>query len=290
MPDSRIPSFSPFIHVVTKVLFSIVSPTCIVLIFGIPLWSTVKLYNLLENRTYSIVSLALLPLVYVFLYMVIAGLISLPAQRAIVRGKFPRKTDYPIYALRRVYGLCWACVYYFRPLYQVILFIPIFKVILFRLFGYRGSTKFSTYPDTWIRDLPLLDLGENAYLSNRATIGTNIVLMDGDIYVDSISIGTQSIIGHLSMLAPGVKIGEKVQVGVGCAIGMGVVMGSQSDIGPMTTIDHGALIGNNVRIGTNCYVGVRSVIGDDIVIPPGSVIPKKSTIQSDIDLQNILKS
>jgi hypothetical protein len=49
----------------------------------------------------------------------------------------------------------------------------------FRLFGYRGSMKFTVYPDTWIRDLPLLMFGEGAYVSNRATLRTNIVLSNG---------------------------------------------------------------------------------------------------------------
>ena len=33
---------------------------------------------------------------------------------------------------------------------------------VFRIFGYRGSMDFTIYPDTWIRDLPLLDFGEGA--------------------------------------------------------------------------------------------------------------------------------
>jgi hypothetical protein len=48
--------------------------------------------------------------------------------------------------------------------------------LAFRLLGHRGSLDFKVDPDTWIRDLPLRDLGPGAYVSNRATLGTNMVL------------------------------------------------------------------------------------------------------------------
>jgi hypothetical protein len=38
---------------------------------------------------------------------------------------------------------------------------------------------FTVYPDSWIRDLPLLPFGQGEYVANPSTIGTNIVLNKG---------------------------------------------------------------------------------------------------------------
>jgi hypothetical protein len=69
-----------------------------------------------------------------------------------------------------MYGLCWTSLYYCKPVYHFCLCVPWLKALVFRLFGYRGDLNFTVYPDTWIRDLPLLDFGKGAYISNRATL------------------------------------------------------------------------------------------------------------------------
>ncbi len=102
----------------------------------------------------------------------------------------------------------------------------------FRLFGYRGQMDFTVYPDTWIRDLPLLKFGKAAYLANRSTIGTNMALSNGKILVDTIEVGENATVGHLTMLAPGVSVGANSEVGAGCEIGIRVRIGSESLIQP----------------------------------------------------------
>src|SRR5690606_32657555 len=100
----------------------------------------------------------------------ISGLLSCPFQSAIIPGRFPRDLGESIYARRRLYGLCWTLVYYCKPVYAGWLAVPALKRLLFRLFGYRGPTDFTVYPDTWIRDLPLLHFGSGVYVANRATL------------------------------------------------------------------------------------------------------------------------
>ncbi|RZA14205.1 MAG: hypothetical protein EOP10_28430 [Proteobacteria bacterium] len=184
----------------------------------------------------------------------------------------------------------WTAIYYFKPLYWLLLSTKATKTILFRGFGYKGPIEMVTYPDTWIRDLPLLHLGKGAYLANKATIGTNMCLSDGTILVDKISIGENSVIGHLCMLAPGVQIGSNSETGSGCAIGIGVILGNQVRIGPMALINHGARITDGVKVGASCYIGSKVQINVKGLSIPGSTnIPDNSVINSESDLHSFIQ-
>jgi UDP-3-O-[3-hydroxymyristoyl] glucosamine N-acyltransferase len=182
------------------------------------------------------------------------------------------------YFHRRLYGLCWTSVYYFTPIFFAALSFPPFKALLFRLFGYRGDMSFTSYPDTWIRDIALLELGKGAYLSNRATIGTNIAFPDGTILVDTVKIGDGALVGHLTMLAPGVQLGRNAEVGVGVAIGLKSILGDGVKINPGCAIEHGVKIGARTKVGSMTYIGSGVNIGPDLVIPAGITIPSKTKL------------
>ena len=244
-------------------------------------------FFLAQNTDSQLLKYALLiaaaPL-FILSFVLISGLLSQFAQKGIVRGIFPRKPFHPVYFLRRVYGACWTQLFYFKPIYSVVLAIPILKTLTFRLFGYKAdSTNFVVYPDTWIRDLPMLNIGEGAYLSNRATIGTNLCLSDGNILVDHIIIGKNSLIGHLAMIAP-CFIGEKTEVGVNVGIGIRTKIGSNVKVGPRSCICHGTRINDGVEIGAMSEIGTRVVIGENIKLPNSTSIPNGAVIldQSDV--------
>ena len=226
------------------------------------------------------------PLLFSALVITVAGALSLPCQPAVRRILIPRDLGNPIYTMRRLYGVALCAVLYFRPVFNLVLQVPPLKVILFRLFGYRGSMRFTIYPDTWIRDLRLVHFGEDAYISNRVTVGTNIVLNDGQLYVDGVTVGRRSTIGHLTMLAPGVWIGEGSEIGVGCAVGLRARVGNGTRIAPTCAIDHAACIGDRVRIGPGCYIGARARIHDGVRLPPRSVVAKDAVITVEDDLPN----
>jgi len=232
----------------------------------------------------------LIPILFSFSFVTIAGGISRLAQKGIIRGTFPRKPFDKIYFLRRIYGPCWTQVYYFKPLYAVFLSIPFLKKYLFRIFGYKHSTNFTVYPDTWIRDLTILNIGEGAYLSNRATIGTNICLSDGNILVDSVEVGSKGLVGHLAVLAPGVKIGDKVEVGVSATIAIRTKLNNSSKIHPCSMINHGAIIGEATKIGTMSYVGVKAILGPNLNIPAGAHIPGGAIVNNQEDFEKIFSS
>jgi len=160
--------------------------------------------------------------------------------------------------------------------------------MVFRAFGYKGSLDFALYADTWIRDLPLLDIGRGVYIANKATLGTNMPLINGKISVNKIAIGEGSLIGHLTKIGPGVSIGSNTEIATDCAIGISSRIGNNVRIGSCVTVEHYTSIGSNVQIGGRCYIGSRCKIGDNLKIPSGSIIPGPIKLLSQLELDRFL--
>ena len=226
----------------------------------------------------------LAPFSFCLTYAMAAALLSRLTLRAMIPGRFPRDLGHPVYGPRRLHALCWTAIYYCPPVYHAVLAIPQLKRVVFRLFGYRGSLDIALYPDTWVRDLPVLDVGDGAYLSNRATIGTNMCLTSGDVLVAPVRIGKRAMVGHMSMLGPGVVLGDDVEVSVGVGIGLNTRIGAGSRIGPCAVVHHGAQIGEGCDIGATSYIGLKAVIADHLVIPPGLVIPARTVLRTQDDV------
>ncbi len=260
------------------------------IIYGLPAALCALPFYFLENMALQIALILLVPLEYAFLFGAIAGLLSMPFQKGIVKGVFPRKTGHPVYAMRKLYGTCWTAVYYFKPIYNIILSIPLLKRIVFRLFGYKGSLKIAIYPDAWIRDLTLLNFEDGAYVSNRATIGTNICLIDGNIIVGKVTLKKNAVVGHLSMLAPDVEIGENSEIGVGCEIGLHTIIGNNSSVDPGCLVGHRVKIGNDTKIGLRSYVGTGAKLGNNLLIPSYACIPDGAKVLTQEDVNNFIQT
>jgi carbonic anhydrase/acetyltransferase-like protein (isoleucine patch superfamily) len=268
----------------------ILVPVFLVLIYGLPLALAAIPAVLAPEPWLRVAAVAAAPVIFAAAFVAVAGTLSLPFQRAIVRGKFPRDLKHPVYGPRRLYGLCWTAVFYFSPLYYAILAVPSLKTATLRLFGYRGPTDFTVYPDTWVRDLPILHVGSGAYLSNKSTIGTNICLKNGAILVDDITAEQGAMVGHLAMIAPGAWLGRDAEIGVGSAIGIRARIGERAKIGGCCAINHGAEIGAGVDVATHCYVGIKAVVRDGVKLPGGANIPAGAVIGSQEDVQRYLSS
>jgi acetyltransferase-like isoleucine patch superfamily enzyme len=230
--------------------------------------------------SYKFVVALLGPILWSILFVTIAGVLSIPHQSFVTPGKFKRRIGDCGYFHRRLYGLCWTAVYYNKPVYFLCLSIPILKWLTFRLFGYRGSMNFTIYPDTWIRDLPLLHFEDGVYVSNRATLGTNIALSNGFLLVDRITLRSKSLVGHLTMLAPGVEMQHGAEVGVGGAIGIGTKIGRNASVGPRCSIGHGVLLGNRATVGGHSCVDSGSILADGIRLPVGSVVVRRKNTRN----------
>ena len=220
--------------------------------------------------------LMLAPIMFSLVFVLVAGLLSWSYQHLVVEGRFPRDLGTRLYAGRRLYGLCWTAVYYCKPVYFICLTISPFKTLMFRLFGYKGSMDFTVYPDTWIRDLPLLDFGPGTYVANRATLGTNLVMQNGDIVVGAIRTGEDCMVGHLTMVAAGTKLGKHVNLGSGCGIGINIDIQDNVVVGDISAIHHYSVIGAGSIIGTRSYVGPRCRIPAGTSIEPAARIMREN--------------
>ncbi len=269
---------------IRQIIFNILVPLYGFTIYCVPLGVCFSLYLGMPNSILQTAIILLSPIIYTFLFVLFGGLLCLPHRRFIKPGRFPRSLGNKIYFHRRLYGFCLTAVYYFTPIFFIALSISSLKKMLFRLWGYQGKMNFTTYPDTWIRDVAILDFGEGVYLSNKATIGTNIALPDGTILVDEIKIGDRSLIGHLAMIAPGVVLGKDVDVAVGVAIGLNTFLDDGVKINPCCAIEHGVKIGARTKVGSMVYIGSGVTIAPDLVIPAGITIPPKTKITCREDL------
>jgi len=275
---------------VRKSLLSLLSCLVLCTTYGLPAAAVVLLFQLANNSmekfALCLLSSALVPI----LFVLIAGGWSLPFQRYIVPGKFPRELNHPIYFGRRAYGICWTSLYYCTPIYFLCLTFTPLRWLAFRLFGYRGPMNFAIYPDTWIRDLPLLHFGDGAYLSNRATVGTNIALSNGSILVDRVILKEGAYLGHLSMVAPGVVVGQSAEIGVGCAVGIKAILGAACRIGPGSCIGHGALLFDRVVTGAMCCIGSGTKIGTGLVLPNFTNVPNRMSVPDQSGLNGFVLS
>lgn len=255
---------------------AVLIPLYLLMIITIPAFLALAPVIVCEPVWAKLVLAALSPIIYGFSYVVVAGVLSLRHQHAVRPGRFRRSLADPMYLQRRLYGLCWTAVYYFTPLYFVILSVPVLKTGLFRLFGYRGSMDFTIYPDTWIRDLPVLSIGKGAYLANRATIGTNIAMHNGTLLVDRVTIEDGAMVGHLAMLAPGAHIKANAEVGVGSAIGLSTVISERAKVGVTTSVDHGAVMEPGSSVGTFSYVGIGARVRSGVKIASGDRVDRRA--------------
>jgi carbonic anhydrase/acetyltransferase-like protein (isoleucine patch superfamily) len=225
------------------------------------------------------------PALFAVAYVTVAGLLSLPHQRSIVPGKFPRSLSHPVYLDRRLYGLCLTAVYYCTPVYAAVLYVDPFRRYFFRLFGYRGDLDFTIHPDTWIRDLPLVRFGKGTYVANQATVGTNIVTDQGrSIWVDRIEVGAGSVIGSHTLVAPGTVIGSGVEIGINSICGLKARIRDGATLGPQCAVGHGAVIGENASLGRRAEVDSRMRVEAGTSVPPFARITRVGAPGADRDV------
>lgn len=285
MPSLRQSSGSRF----RSAAFPALSLVYLLAIFWLPLFAC-KMALREAGTAWPTLALLMCPFLYSLAFALVAGLLSIPHQRGIIPGRFPRTVSNNVYFHRRLYGLCWTALFYFKPVYYLVLMIDPLRRCVFRIFGYRGSLNFTVYPDTWIRDLPLLKLGNGAYISNRATLGTNLVLTNGRILSDFITVEDGACVGHMSMLAPGVHVGRKAEVGVGCGIGIQTRIGDNAKVGPTSVLEHAVHIGAGTMVGTMAFIGSGSNVGPNLSIPAASLIPSRSRVTTISEARSYLSS
>lgn len=198
---------------------------------------------------------------------------------AIRPGKFRRDGSDPAYEARAEYTRCLRRFVYDPASMNEVLTRPELKELFFRTFGYRGTLDFTIYPGAWLRDLPLLDIGEKAYLGDGIVLGTNQVSPDqSELRVGPIKIGHRTLFDQACMVGQGTTIGADCQFGIRSLLGIGLTIGDQVRAGGGCGIIHLARIGDGVTLGHGVIVGQGARVDDGVTIPGGTSIPPRTHV------------
>jgi carbonic anhydrase/acetyltransferase-like protein (isoleucine patch superfamily) len=268
----------------TRLPVGLMLPGLTFLIFGVPLALAASPAVMAPSGAMRLLALLCAPWIFALAYVVLAAAFSLPFQKAIVPVKAPRNIEHFVYGPRRLYGLCWNAVFYFTPLYQAFLGLPLARKMLLRLFGYRGSSDIAVAPDAWIRDLPVLHFDDGVYLANKCTLGSNICLSNGWVFVDGITLGKGVMIGHQAVLGAGAVMGEGSEVGVNGMFGIRSRTGRNVNVGIRATVSHQVEIGDNAVIANASLIGTKVKISAGVKVPFGAVIPEGAILGSQEDV------
>jgi acetyltransferase-like isoleucine patch superfamily enzyme len=194
-------------------------------------------------------------------------------------GKFVRDSNNPDYNDRLVYTQVLRIFLYNPAVLNVIFGDQALKAKFFRAFGYAGRVDFTIYPKCWLRDLPLLDIGENVYLGDNILLGTNQVSPDQKyLVVGKITIGDNCIFNQGCTVGGKTTIGKNCIIGFESAIGFGNAIGENVKIGERVTIGHCNKIGADVSIGYMCKIGRFCIIDDGVDIAEMTDIPSYSHV------------
>lgn len=194
-------------------------------------------------------------------------------------GKFQRNAEEKDYKDRLIYTKVLRTFLYNPAVLNVVFSDQSLKENFFRAFGYKGTVNFTIYPKCWLRDLPLLDIGDNVYLGDNILLGTNQVSPNQkELVVGKIKIGDRCIFNQGCTVGGKTTIGQDCIIGFESAIGFGNTIGKNTQIGERVTVGHCNKIGSNVKIGYMCKVGRFCVIDEGVEIEEMTDIPSYSHV------------
>jgi UDP-3-O-[3-hydroxymyristoyl] glucosamine N-acyltransferase len=194
-------------------------------------------------------------------------------------GKFVRDSKDPDYNDRLVYTKVLRTFLYNPAVLNIVFGEQKLKEKFFSAFGYTGKVNFTIYPKCWLRDLPLLNIGDNVYLGDNILLGTNQVSPDQkSIIVGEIQIGDNCIFNQGCTVGGKTNIGKDCIIGFESAIGFGNAIGENTKIGERVTVGHCNKIGSNVSIGYMCKIGRFCIIEDGVEIEEMVNIPSYSLV------------
>jgi len=197
-------------------------------------------------------------------------------------GKFERNQAHKDYKDRVDYTMELRNFLYNPAVLNMIFTDQELKTTFFRTFGYKGNVNFTIYPKCWLRDLPLLDIGENVYLGDNILLGTNQVTPDQkSLLVGKIKIGDNCIFNQGCSVGGKTTIGADGIIGFQVGIGFRNTIGKEVKIGERSTIGHGNKIGNQVTISYLCKIGHFCVIEDGVVLDEMTEVPSYSLVTKD---------
>jgi acetyltransferase-like isoleucine patch superfamily enzyme len=103
-------------------------------------------------------------------------------------------------------------------------------------------------------------------------------LAPGLLIGDKVEIGEGALIGGHVVIHSGVRIGPGARVGDHAQIREGAVIGAGSTVGSYVCVDPGVVVGERVSIQTRCYVTGGARIEDDVFVGPGVLMTNDNTM------------
>ncbi|HTD53513.1 MAG TPA: hypothetical protein VK780_10850 [Thermoanaerobaculia bacterium] len=180
--------------------------------FGVPL--------LLIWRFRTASPLALLALAiagYVLALLIFIGM--LVGAKKVIAGPIP-PGQYPVtdpLFYRWTFAVRLVCLYESSPFRWLINDFSFFRLLFFRGMGTRIST------DVWVAlrvsmmDPWTLAIGHNTIIGQEALITGHLVIQD-QLYVEKVEIGSDVVVGARAMIGPGVRIGDGAIIAPGAGL------------------------------------------------------------------------
>jgi acetyltransferase-like isoleucine patch superfamily enzyme len=103
-------------------------------------------------------------------------------------------------------------------------------------------------------------------------------LAPGLLLGEGVEIGDGVLIGGLAVIHSRVRIGDGARVGDHAQVRDGAVIGAGSTVGSYVSVDPGVVIGERVSIQTRCYITGGTGIEDDVFVGPGVTLTNDNTM------------
>lgn len=95
---------------------------------------------------------------------------------------------------------------------------------------------------------------------------------------DGVEIAPDALIGGYAVIHAGASIGPGARVGDHAQIRDGAEIGAGSTVGSFTCVDPNVRIGERVSVQTRCYITGGTTIEDDVFVGPGVVLTNDNTM------------
>lgn len=103
-------------------------------------------------------------------------------------------------------------------------------------------------------------------------------LAPGLLIGDEVEIGERALLGGHVIVHSGVRIGAGARIGDHAQVRDGAVIGDGSTVGSYVSVDPGVVIGERVSIQTRCYITGGTRIEDDVFVGPGVTLTNDNTM------------
>jgi UDP-2-acetamido-3-amino-2,3-dideoxy-glucuronate N-acetyltransferase len=95
---------------------------------------------------------------------------------------------------------------------------------------------------------------------------------------EAVEIGADVLIGGNVVIHSGVRIGDGARVGDHAQIRDGAQIGSGATIGSLTSVDPDVVVGARASVQARCYLSAGTVVEEDAFIGPGVTLANDNTM------------